>query len=144
MSLGKYLTLDAKLIQQLALCAPSPPEFYCRILAVGITILEGKLNRESVDALSGSCSLDSSQILAIAQAASILFWECTKGAPKDDTAIRDSLMGMGLQPEISIAFCDTFRSNRQRLNHLKGALAISKMRYGDLTWRLDMEVCFNL
>jgi hypothetical protein len=139
---GKYISFEPELVETVANLRDCPSEFYTSVFQNSVTTLEGGLDRERVSQISQTAKFDVQILLKVVQAASILLWEVTKGLPpKDDlSTINTALRRMGWSGQISQAFCDTFKEHRLRLNKLKGALAISKRRYKDFVWRLDVEL----
>ena len=138
---SKYISFDPSLVQNVILLQGCDNAHYSAIFSLSVTTLESGLDRERVASVAEASQFDGAALLKVVQAASILFWEVTKGAPgKDLSSIGKALMVMGLSSEISTAFITAYQENRQRLINLKGALAISTRRYKDFVWRLDVEL----
>lgn len=83
--------------------------------------------------------------------------EFSKDGQKDTRVIADTLSQLSLPAGLIEAFvtvsefCDavdfsvnksfqTFGNNRSRISQVKGNLALSGLRFKDLSWRLDVEV----
>jgi len=140
MSLGKSVLFDPQIVA--VICASScPAEARREIFGLSVKVLEGTLTRDNVASVSVSASQTAAQVVELANAVSILLWECVKGVQgRDLTSLKAMLLAAGLSEDLAVVFVETFRENRERLYNLKGALAISSKRYKDLTWRLDVEL----
>ena len=139
---GRYIHFEPEVLEQVASLKTCVVDVYPAIFNLSVQTLEGGLDRERVATLAEQANFDSSLLLKIVQAASILIWEVTKGSPpKDDLAsVLNSLRSSGWTQPLATAFTDSFKEHRIRLNNLKGSLAISKRRYKDFVWRLDVEL----
>jgi hypothetical protein len=139
---GKYISFEPELVDQVANLRSCASEMYPAIFNISVQTLEGGLDREMARRVAETAKFDVSSLLKAVQSASILIWEVTKGLPpKDDcSTIRTALRKMGWTEDLAGAFCDCFLEHRLRLNKLKDALAISKRRYKDFVWRLDVEL----
>ena len=139
---GKYITFEPELVEQVASLRECPMEMYLSVFNLSVTTLEGGLDRDRVQQVAHTAKFDPTTLVKVVQAASILLWEVTKGLPpKDDCAgVASALRGMGWSSSLAKAFCDSYLEHRLRLNKLKGSLAISKRRYKDFVWRLDVEL----
>jgi hypothetical protein len=139
---GKYISFDAEILEQVAALQTFAAEHYPAIFNLSVQSLEGGLDRERVAALAEVANAEAPLLLKIVQAAGILFWEVTKGSPpKDDlVSVVHSLRSSGWPEGLAKAFTDSFKEHRIRLSRLRGALAISKRRYKDFVWRLDVEL----
>jgi uncharacterized protein YjbK len=62
---------------------------------------------------------------------------------KEQEALRQILMHLGLKEELATAFCLVFHSLRRRIALMKGSLGISSYSYCNLSWRLEVEVGKN-
>ena len=138
---GRYIDLDEKVVQTISVLGQSPlkVEAYSEVFEQAIVALENGLNKEAIGALA-SHGVSEANLSKIIQASSILLWDLTKGAPRDTESIGKALQLMGMSFGVADEFLKTYEGNRLRLNNLKGALAISKRRYKDLEWRLDVEL----
>ena len=139
---GKYITFEPELVEQVASLRDCPSEMYTSIFQAAVVTLEGGIDRNQIALIAATAKFDGSTLLRVVQAASVLLWEVTKGLPpKADTGpIQSALQGMGWMPQLAATFCACFQESRLRLNRLKGTLAISKRRYKDFVWRLDVEL----
>lgn len=139
---GKYITFEPEIVSQVANLKDCPHEMYLSVFNLSVTTLEGGLDRERAQQVAQMANFDPNLMVKAIQAASILLWEITKGLPpKDDcSSVLSTLRGMGWSSSLATAFCDSYKEHRLRLNNLKGALAISKRRYKDFVWRLDVEL----
>lgn len=137
----QYINLDEKIVQTIsALGATSlTQESYAAVFEQAIVALESGLNEEGIGALA-TAGLSNSDLTKIVQGSSILMWDLTKGAPRDTAGISKAMQVMGMKFAVADEFLKKYDSCRTRLNDLKGALAISKRRYKDLEWRLDVEL----
>ena len=139
---GRYINIDEKIVQTISLLSELDEEKYVGIFAQAITALEGGLNKDSIKVLAEEMGgkVKEATLIKIVQASSILLWDLVKGAPTDLMGISEALQSMGMKHALVDEFLGLYEANRQRLNNLKGALAISKRRYKDLEWRLDVEL----
>lgn len=138
--MAAYITLDPTVVSVLKLLGKVAPDFYGDILEHGIRSLENGVEKEDLAALAEKVGGDTGSVTKVVQASSILYWELTKGAPKELAVISEAFQGMGLGDGVTEAFLRHYSENRLRLNNLKGALSVSVRRYKDLEWRLDMEL----
>ena len=139
---GRYIKIDEKVVQTISLLSDMKEAKNMEIFNQAIIALEGGLNRDGIKALANEMGDDVNEatLIKIVQGSSILLWDLVKGAPTDLTSITEALQGMGMKHALVCEFLDMYEANRLRLNNLKGALAISKRRYKDLEWRLDVEM----
>ena len=140
--MAAYITLDPSVVSVLKLLGKGnvAPEFYGELLEYGIRSLENGVEKEDLMALAEKDGGDTSSVTKVVQASSILYWELTKGAPKELAVISEAFQDMGINNGITEAFLQQYNENRLRLNNLKGALSVSVRRYKDLEWRLEMEL----
>jgi len=141
-SSGKYITFAPEVVEQVGALSALAADLHPAVFNLSVQTLEGGLDDGKVSSIAELGKFDASLLSKIVQAASILLWECTKGSPpKDDlSGINRSLRQAGWPAPLAAAFCQSFKENRIRLSNLKGALAISKRRYKDFVWRLDVEL----
>jgi len=141
-SSGKYITFAPEVVEQVSALSTLTAEMYPSVFNLAVQTLEGGLGAAKVSSIAELGKFDASLLSKVVQAASILLWECTKGSPpKDDlSGVLRFLRQAGWPAPLAEAFCQSFKENRIRLNNLKGALAISKRRYKDFVWRLDVEL----
>ena len=141
-SSGKYITFAPEVVEQVAALSALTVDLYPSVFNLAVQTLEGGLDAAKIGSIAQLGKFDASILSKVVQAASILLWECTKGSPpKDDlSGILRSLRQAGWAAPLAEAFCQSFKENRIRLSNLKGALAISKRRYKDFVWRLDVEL----
>lgn len=137
----RYINLDEKVVHTISALGGTSlkDEAYSGVFEQAIVALECGLNEESINALASE-KMGRSDLTKIVQASSILMWDLTKGAPRDTGPISKAMQGMGMKFAVADEFLKKYNASRTRLNDLKGALAISKRRYKDLEWRLDVEL----
>ena len=137
----RYINLDEKVVHTISALGGTSlkKEAYSGVFEQAIVALESGLNEDTISALVSE-GVSKSDLTKIVQASSILFWDLTKGAPRETAAISEALQLMGMKFNVADEFLKKYNSSRSRLNSLKGALAISKRRYKDLEWRLDVEL----
>jgi hypothetical protein len=137
---GRYINISTEVVQTISLLSDLDEDKYVQVFDEALKALEGGLNKAGIKALAGYMGGKEATLMKIVQASSILLWDLVKGAPTDLKSISEALQSMGMKHALVSAFLGQYEANRQRLNNLKGALAISKRRYKDLEWRLDVEV----
>lgn len=137
------MVLDKQLLEQLeVLVSDLTPENSSEVLSLGISLLEGEPAHEAIAEAAASFNppKDAETVYLMAQALGALFWECAKGAPKDPNVINNVLAQTGLSAELVEALSKAFKKNQPKFAVVKNALSVSKRRYVDLAWRLDMEL----
>jgi hypothetical protein len=141
--MSRFLVLDKKLLDQIEiLVSDLTPENSADTLALGISLLEGDPSHEAISEAASKFSppKDEETVYLMAQALGALFWECAKGAPKDPNVINNVLAQTGLSGELVEALSKSFKRNQPKFATVKNALSVSKRRYVDMSWRLDMEL----
>ncbi len=139
---GKYIAFAPEVVEQVVALSVCAVEMYPSVFNLAVQTLEGGLDMTRLTSVAEMGKCEPTLISKIVQAASILLWDVTKGAqPKDElVGVQVVLRKAGWTETITTAFVNCFKENRIRLNNLKGALAISKRRYKDFVWRLDVEL----
>lgn len=147
MSSYKYLTIDSKLLLQLEeLPAYGLTPASCdTLVSLGIALMENDnvvaVQEGQVADILSKYNISQENTKIISQILAALFWEVIKTSTKSKSIVSSLLSQVkSLSNDINESLSNAYITHYARLGEIKKNVFMTKNRYDNFSWRLDMEI----